>query len=99
MLNCISGAWIISGGTNTGVMKIVGEAVNDYQMTSASSDQKIVALGIATWGIINNKKDLVNPDGRVSMNFITMVQLTFQKNMQCYIISSLFYFIFFCEIF
>ena len=61
-------------------MKIVGEAVNDYQLTSAPSDQKIVALGIATWGIINNKKALVNPDGRVGMNFITMVQLTFQKN-------------------
>ena len=63
-----AGAWIISGGTNTGVMKIVGEAVNDYQMTSASSDQKIVALGIATWGIINNKKALVNPDGRVGID-------------------------------
>lgn len=53
-----TGAWIISGGTNTGVMKLVGEAV-------ASELHKyntpLTVLGIATWGKIKNRELLVNP--------------------------------------
>lgn len=45
-----TGAWIISGGTNTGVMKLVGEAVSEEFYSIKGS--KIVVLGIATWGQI-----------------------------------------------
>jgi predicted Rossmann-fold nucleotide-binding protein len=42
-----TGAWIITGGTNTGVMRLVGEAVaEEFQ------DNKLTVLGIATWGKI-----------------------------------------------
>ncbi len=46
-----TGAWIISGGTNTGVMRLVGEAVADY--AKYSTENKLTVLGIATWGIIS----------------------------------------------
>uniref|UniRef100_A0A669BF39 Transient receptor potential cation channel, subfamily M, member 2 n=1 Tax=Oreochromis niloticus TaxID=8128 RepID=A0A669BF39_ORENI len=57
-----TGAWIITGGTHTGVMKHVGQAVRDYAMSS-SMQSKIVTIGVATWGIIHNRKALVHPEG------------------------------------
>lgn len=45
-----TGAWIISGGTNAGVMRLVGEAVADE--FKYNSQQKLVVLGIASWGKI-----------------------------------------------
>ncbi|XP_065684239.1 transient receptor potential cation channel subfamily M member 1 isoform X1 [Hydra vulgaris] len=45
------GAWVITGGTNTGVMKQVGEAL---QGTSKA------CIGISTWGIITNANKLIS---------------------------------------
>ncbi|XP_029698301.1 transient receptor potential cation channel subfamily M member 2-like [Takifugu rubripes] len=55
------GAWIITGGTHTGVMKHVGEAVKDYTLSSSVQSQ-IVAIGIPTWGIIHNRDTLVQAE-------------------------------------
>uniref|UniRef100_H2U1T6 Transient receptor potential cation channel, subfamily M, member 2 n=1 Tax=Takifugu rubripes TaxID=31033 RepID=H2U1T6_TAKRU len=57
-----TGAWIITGGTHTGVMKHVGEAVKDYTLSSSVQSQ-IVAIGIPTWGIIHNRDTLVQAEG------------------------------------
>lgn len=51
-------AWIITGGTNTGVMKHVGEAVKEQEMTFGSED-KVNVIGIATWGIVDRKDSLI----------------------------------------
>ena len=45
-------AWIITGGTNTGVMKLVGEAVSE-------SISKITVIGIATWGKVALRDKLI----------------------------------------
>lgn len=58
-----TGAWIITGGTHTGVMKHVGEAVKDYTLSSSVQSQ-IVAIGIPTWGIIHNRDTLVQAEVR-----------------------------------
>lgn len=58
----VTGAWIISGGTATGVMRMVGEAIRDYSLTRGSSAQEVVTLGVAPWGIIDNKEDLTDTD-------------------------------------
>jgi transient receptor potential cation channel subfamily M protein 2 len=42
-----TGAWIITGGTNAGVMRLVGEAVAEESLS-----QPVTVLGIATWGKI-----------------------------------------------
>ena len=49
---------IITGGTNTGVMKLVGEAVADELH---KYNTHLTVLGIATWGIIKDKDVLINP--------------------------------------
>ncbi|XP_072050607.1 transient receptor potential cation channel subfamily M member 3-like [Amphiura filiformis] len=49
-------AWIITGGTNTGVMKHVGKALREHTLRSRN---KIFAIGVASWGIIDNKDDLI----------------------------------------
>ena len=46
------------GGTNTGVMKHVGEAVKEQEITFGSED-KVNVIGIATWGIVDRKDSLI----------------------------------------
>ncbi|XP_068428649.1 transient receptor potential cation channel subfamily M member 2 isoform X2 [Clinocottus analis] len=57
-----TGAWIITGGTHTGVMKHVGQAVRDHTLSNATQGP-IVAIGVATWGIIHNRDALVHSEG------------------------------------
>ncbi|XP_016520150.1 transient receptor potential cation channel subfamily M member 4-like isoform X1 [Poecilia formosa] len=59
-----AGAWIITTGLREGVGRCVGEAVRDHA-TAASSDSlnKVVAVGVAPWGIVHNREQLVNPKG------------------------------------
>lgn len=54
-----TGAWIITGGTNAGVMRLVGEAVADeFHKKSA----EITVLGIATWGKVALRDKMIVPD-------------------------------------
>ncbi|XP_072523201.1 transient receptor potential cation channel subfamily M member 4-like isoform X2 [Salminus brasiliensis] len=59
-----TGAWILSGGLREGVGRCLGEAVRDHA-TAASSDSltKVVAIGIAPWGLVQLREQLVNPEG------------------------------------
>ncbi|KAL7870048.1 hypothetical protein AOLI_G00140360 [Acnodon oligacanthus] len=59
-----TGAWIVSGGLREGVGRFLGEAVRDHA-TAASSDSltKVVAVGIAPWGLVDHREQLVNPEG------------------------------------
>ena len=51
-----TGAWIISGGTNSGVGRLVGEAVAEEYIEYTNPD--IVLLGIATWGKIAMRREM-----------------------------------------
>ncbi|CAN9497842.1 unnamed protein product [Ophioblennius macclurei] len=64
-----TGAWIITGGTHTGVMKHVGQAVRDYALSSSTHSQ-IVAIGVATWGVIHNREALVHPEGCFPAHYV-----------------------------
>uniref|UniRef100_A0A670ZX77 Transient receptor potential cation channel subfamily M member 2 n=1 Tax=Pseudonaja textilis TaxID=8673 RepID=A0A670ZX77_PSETE len=55
---CSTGAWIITGGSHTGVMKHVGEALQDFIMSSTYKGD-IVAIGIASWGTVHNRNSLI----------------------------------------
>ena len=69
-----TGAWIITGGTNTGVMRHVGEAVKGHTVMSRgaplSKDKasQLHLIGIATWGIVDHREDLIN--SRVGLFFL-----------------------------
>lgn len=58
-----TGAWIITGGTNTGVMRHVGEAVRGHTVMSRGAQlkdnaQQVHLIGIATWGIVDHREQL-----------------------------------------
>jgi len=53
-------AWIITGGTETGVRQFVGQAVHDYMLQSGNYEQKLVVIGIAALGVIANREAISN---------------------------------------
>uniref|UniRef100_A0A8C5WV12 Transient receptor potential cation channel subfamily M member 1 n=1 Tax=Laticauda laticaudata TaxID=8630 RepID=A0A8C5WV12_LATLA len=54
-----TGAWIFTGGVSTGIIRHVGDALKDH---SSKSRGRICAVGIAPWGIVENKEDLLGKD-------------------------------------
>ncbi|GFR32401.1 transient receptor potential cation channel subfamily M member 3 [Trichonephila clavata] len=52
-----TGAWIFTAGTNTGVMRHVGEALVNERTPRLRG--RVLAIGIAPWGIIDNRTDLI----------------------------------------
>ncbi|XP_070546986.1 transient receptor potential cation channel subfamily M member-like 2 [Ptychodera flava] len=55
-------AWIVTGGTSVGVMKKVGKAIK--KESERTTENEVVALGIATWNVIDNKKVLTNTSSK-----------------------------------
>uniref|UniRef100_UPI00398E55D5 transient receptor potential cation channel subfamily M member 4a n=1 Tax=Pristiophorus japonicus TaxID=55135 RepID=UPI00398E55D5 len=64
-----TGAWIMTSGLQVGIGKYVGEAVRDHATASTQSTAKVVAMGIAPWGIVYDKKRLVNPKGSFPVKY------------------------------
>uniref|UniRef100_A0A8C5KJM5 Transient receptor potential cation channel, subfamily M, member 4 n=1 Tax=Jaculus jaculus TaxID=51337 RepID=A0A8C5KJM5_JACJA len=58
----IPGAWIVTGGLHTGIGRHVGVAVRDHQ-TASTGGSKVVAMGVAPWGVVRNRDTLTNPKG------------------------------------
>ncbi|TFJ96943.1 von Willebrand factor A domain-containing protein 5B2 [Platysternon megacephalum] len=58
-----TGAWIMTGGLQAGIGRYVGEAVRDHATASTSPCARVVAMGIAPWGVVANREALVNPKG------------------------------------
>ncbi|KAJ0056268.1 hypothetical protein NL108_004548, partial [Boleophthalmus pectinirostris] len=54
-----TGAWIFTEGVNTGISKHVGDALKEH---CSRSSKKICTVGIAPWGVIENKDDLIGRD-------------------------------------
>ena len=59
-----TGAWIITGGTNTGVMRHVGEAVKGHTVMSRGAmltdkTSQVHLIGIAPWGIVEHRSELI----------------------------------------
>uniref|UniRef100_A0A671KF03 Transient receptor potential cation channel subfamily M member 4-like n=1 Tax=Sinocyclocheilus anshuiensis TaxID=1608454 RepID=A0A671KF03_9TELE len=59
-----TGAWIITAGLREGIGRCVGEAVRDHApAVSSATFNKVVPIGIAPWGLVHNRQQLVNPEG------------------------------------
>ncbi|XP_064643438.1 transient receptor potential cation channel subfamily M member-like 2 isoform X2 [Lineus longissimus] len=58
-----TGAWIITGGMHAGVMKYVGQAVKEFEL-SQTSKAKVTAIAIATWGCVQNRELLIDKHGK-----------------------------------
>ncbi|KIH68150.1 hypothetical protein ANCDUO_01509 [Ancylostoma duodenale] len=59
-----TGAWIITGGLDSGVVKHVAQALDDAGI-SARMRSKIVTIGIAPWGVIKRKERLIAKDAQI----------------------------------
>uniref|UniRef100_A0A452GZL9 TRPM SLOG domain-containing protein n=1 Tax=Gopherus agassizii TaxID=38772 RepID=A0A452GZL9_9SAUR len=53
-----TGAWIMTGGLQAGIGQYVGEAVRDHGTASTSPCARVVAMGIAPWGVVANREAL-----------------------------------------
>ena len=53
-----AGAWILTGGTNTGVTRHVGDALISERSPRLRGG-RVVSIGIAPWGVVENRQLLV----------------------------------------
>lgn len=53
-----AGAWVITGGTNTGVTRHVGDALISERSPRLRGG-RVVSIGIAPWGVVENRQNLV----------------------------------------
>ncbi|XP_043854484.1 transient receptor potential cation channel subfamily M member 4 isoform X2 [Dromiciops gliroides] len=58
-----TGAWIVTGGLHTGIGRHVGVAVRDHN-TAGTGSTKVVAMGVAPWGVVRSREHLVSPKGQ-----------------------------------
>ncbi|XP_019899978.2 transient receptor potential cation channel subfamily M member 4 isoform X3 [Esox lucius] len=59
-----TGAWILTGGLREGIGRCVGEAVRDHSAAASSlSQKKVIAVGVAPWGLVSDRQKLVNEQG------------------------------------
>ncbi|XP_058650411.1 transient receptor potential cation channel subfamily M member 4-like isoform X2 [Onychostoma macrolepis] len=59
-----TGAWIITSGLREGIGKCVGEAVRDHAAAVSSvTFNKVVPIGIAPWGMVHNRQQLIDSEG------------------------------------
>ncbi|XP_059478668.1 transient receptor potential cation channel trpm isoform X6 [Neocloeon triangulifer] len=63
-----TGAWIFTGGTNTGVTRQVGDAL---LMERSQRSGRVVSIGIAPWGIVENNSELVGKNRDVPYHSIS----------------------------
>ncbi len=66
LLVTCSDAWIITGGTDGGVMKYTGDAVRKHRETTGD---EVTTMGIATWGVLkkSHQEKLKYDDKKVSV--------------------------------
>ncbi|XP_017108308.2 transient receptor potential cation channel trpm isoform X5 [Drosophila bipectinata] len=63
-----TGAWIFTGGTNTGVTKQVGDAL---LLEGQQRTGRVVSIGIAPWGIVERNHELLGHNREVPCHSIS----------------------------
>lgn len=58
VINSLLDAWILTAGTNAGVVKEVGEALNKYRYKNQVDGLDIPCIGIASWGYTAGNEQL-----------------------------------------
>jgi hypothetical protein len=60
-------AWLITGGTNAGVVKEVGEALNHYRYTNRKHGLDVPCIGICSWQYTAGNEQLESQTIKSSM--------------------------------
>ena len=59
-------AWLITAGTNVGVVKLVGEALNNYRYKNHKNGLDVPCIGICTWEYTAGTELIENSRPRLS---------------------------------
>ena len=62
-----TGAWIFTGGTNTGVNKHVGDALMSEKSPRIKGG-RVVSIGITPWGIVDRRNELLGKKKEVAFH-------------------------------
>ncbi|XP_034045698.1 transient receptor potential cation channel subfamily M member 4a [Thalassophryne amazonica] len=82
-----TGAWILTGGLREGVARCVGEAVRDYEAAASTvSQKKVIAVGVAPWGIVHNRHQLVNAQGCFPARYTSTDSCCLDSNYQAFLL-------------
>ena len=65
-------ALVTTGGTNSGCMKLVGEAFKNNSLSS-DLDKRVTLLGIANWGSVTNNAKLIRNEVKFFNVFIKII--------------------------
>ncbi|CAF1368298.1 unnamed protein product [Rotaria sordida] len=61
-------AWLITAGTNAGVVKEVGEALNNYRYKNRKRELEVPCIGIGSWGYTAGNDQLDKQPSNISAN-------------------------------
>uniref|UniRef100_A0A2K6E603 Transient receptor potential cation channel subfamily M member 4 n=1 Tax=Macaca nemestrina TaxID=9545 RepID=A0A2K6E603_MACNE len=93
-----TGAWIVTGGLHTGIGRHVGVAVRDHQ-TASTGGTKVVAMGVAPWGVVRNRDTLTNPKTGIDIpvllllidgdeKMLTQIENATQAQLPCLLVAG-----------
>ena len=102
LIACKTDAWLISGGTRAGIMKLVGELcpITCYFVHTAEHcilfagqaryrfGGTIPLIGFASWGAITNNEDLVVKKGEVNYGYLIRKPIDYEKTEKEYAKNS-----------
>ena len=71
-----TGAWILTGGTNTGVHKHVGDALVSEKSPRIKGG-RVVSIGIAPWGVVEKRNELIGKNKDVPFHTVAQPRSRF----------------------
>ncbi|CAF1599127.1 unnamed protein product [Adineta ricciae] len=75
-------AWLITAGTNAGVVKEVGQALNNYRYKNQKHGLDIPCIGIGSWGYTAEKEQLGDQPNQLTINGSSRSSRAILKNQQ-----------------
>ncbi|NP_001269082.1 transient receptor potential cation channel subfamily M member 4b.2 [Danio rerio] len=82
-----TGAWIITGGLRQGISRCIGEAVKDNATAVSSITlNKVLPIGIAPWGLVENRQHLVNSEGSFPAKVTTQDSCNLDNNHKAFLL-------------
>lgn len=63
-------AWLITGGYNVGIIKLVGQAIRKANLTQRNKN--LVAIGVCKWGSVKDVETLIKRPSRNLVRDLTL---------------------------
>ena len=83
-----TGAWIFTGGTNTGVNRHVGDALMSEKSPRIKGG-RVVSIGITPWGIVDRRSELLGKKQEVVFHPVSGPRYFFNGRCPSELLSSI----------